>query len=221
MMNSYLYSVLGKTHVNSYTVNLSITLPFHFNKQFNAPAKIDTGCAYTNFSYKALENKGVALNKLDKDELIELENKAKQYKKQAIDADLATKTSFGVNDSIEYINLQKELYRNKNYLDCTAISFIHPIKSIYLGGYEVPVEEIKISYDRPKSILIGMDILKNFDIHTGISKVNGENVLIGCLRDNITPEYLTTLEEHFGYTLKERVIAELVRDGFLIPKHKI
>lgn len=207
MSDNYLYSVLDTFKENCYIVDLSIVLPLHFDKLLKVQAKIDTGCMKTCISFKQF--------------LSRKNQKDTSFKLKAISANLPASISFGVNDSLEYIETQKVLYHNRDYMNCTAISFIHPIKSIYLGEYEVPVDGIKISYDRPRSILIGMDILRNFDMHTGVSKVNGENVLIGCLRDNITPEYLTALEEHFGYTLKERIIAELVRDGFLIPKHKI
>ncbi|MDE5825345.1 MAG: hypothetical protein K2H91_11785 [Lachnospiraceae bacterium] len=57
------------------------------------------------------------------------------------------------------------------------------------------------------NILIGMDILQHFDFHCGVSLVNdmdndivkGDYLFVGCLKDDITDEYLNTLKRYFTH----------------------
>lgn len=200
-MNNFLISYLKN---NSFIIKIFI--PCIDGLPLMTKAKLDTGCNVSCIPFQP------AFNKTYEESL--------KYKKSAIDNNLPYLLSYGISDTSEQRKYDKKLVNEGKLLECKALKFKHSNVSMLLNGYQF-THDIHINYDRTGNLLIGMDILKNFDIHTGISKVNGENVLIGCLRDNITPEYLTALEEHFGYALKERVIAELVRDGFLIPKHKI
>ena len=48
-------------------------------------------------------------------------------------------------------------------------------------------------------ILIGMDILKDFDFRCGESEWNGEHLFLGCLKENINSDYLNELHKYFGY----------------------
>ena len=43
-----------------------------------------------------------------------------------------------------------------------------------------------------------MDILKNWDIHIGKSKITEECMFIACPYDMLNDEYFRTLNEHFG-----------------------
>ena len=43
-------------------------------------------------------------------------------------------------------------------------------------------------------ILIGMDILKDFDFRCGESEWNGEHLFLGCLKENINSDYLNELQ---------------------------
>ena len=51
----------------------------------------------------------------------------------------------------------------------------------------------------------GMDILQSWDIHMGISKMNGKNLFPACPKDNICKEYKDALSKHFGMKLFEAV----------------
>lgn len=210
-MSNYIYCVLGKMQPNCYIVTLKVTLPLHSNTTFVAPAKIDTGCASTAFSYKALVSSGVSMNKLPDSIRTVIETEARNCKVQAINAGLIAKSSGGVNDSVEFTKQQNDLFRNKRYLDCTTASFIHNLDDgLILSGYHVPVESVKINYDRPRSILIGMDILKDFDRHEGISKVTGEPIMLACHKDNINPDYLEALRLHLGYIPEECLYSKVL-----------
>lgn len=67
-----------------------------------------------------------------------------------------------------------------------------------LNGYNI-IHDIGVNYDRTSNILIGMDILKDFDFHCGESKVNGKYLFLGCLKEEINALYLDELYRHFGY----------------------
>ncbi len=53
-----------------------------------------------------------------------------------------------------------------------------------------------INYDRASNILIGMDILKEWDIHIGTIDT-GETIFLGCPKGQINDEYLQELEKTF------------------------
>lgn len=183
MMNNYLLSELGKVKPLCFFTSLNIFLPIH-NKSVFTGVKLDTGCAKTCISYKKI---------LFDNEDIE------SCKDMAISSRLKSEVSFGVNDSSIYKKEQLGLYRSNKYKECTAISFYHNLNGITLGDYFIPVESIKISYDRPSSMLIGMDILEKLDFHCGYSKVLNNYIFIGVLRtQEDKSDYYRALEEHFG-----------------------
>lgn len=57
---------------------------------------------------------------------------------------------------------------------------------------------IKITLNKRNEILIGMDILKNWDIHIGQSQITGECMMLACPYDILNDEYFKALNEHFG-----------------------
>lgn len=56
---------------------------------------------------------------------------------------------------------------------------------------------LSVSYDTSRVALVGMSILKDWDIHIGKNK-QGETVLLACPISSINPEYLEALENEFG-----------------------
>lgn len=83
-------------------------------------------------------------------------------------------------------------------MDCPAMKFEHGISDFTIGGVPVSCGSICLNYDRKGNILIGMDILKGWDIHMGISKVTGKNLFLACPSGNICRDYLDALKLHFG-----------------------
>jgi hypothetical protein len=149
-------------------VSVSLALPIHNTGELNIVSKIDTGCPFTSFSYRRL---------------VDLADDIMDAKQLAISNGLKGEISWGVNDSNEYKDEQVSLYRSKDYLNCKAISFHHNIEGIELEGYNIPIKSVKINYDRPRSVLIGMDILQLMEFYCNRSKIIDEYVFIGCLRD--------------------------------------
>ncbi|MDE7311647.1 MAG: hypothetical protein K2N87_08555 [Eubacterium sp.] len=146
--------------------------------------KLDTGCAFSTIPFRVLYNVS--------------HNTALQYKQAAIDSHLKYQRSYGVSDTEMTRQKDKELLKNNKLLECTSLKFMHKDIPLVLNGYAL-VHDIAVNYDRTSNILIGMDILQDFDFHCGKSIDNGEYLFLGCLRNDISQDYLDELYKHFGY----------------------
>lgn len=78
------------------------------------------------------------------------------------------------------------------------------INNICLGN-----KYLNVSYDTNQVALIGMSILKDWDIHIGKNK-NNETVFIGCPYNQLNQEYYLALENEFG--IKENINAAIVNN---------
>ena len=103
-----------------------------------------------------------------------------------------------MNDSKNKRDEDKKKFKNKLYMDLNSVTFQHSIEKIVIDGYAIGDCGIRISYDRTGNILLGMDILKMFDIHIGTDK-DGETVLIACLKDDLSDEYIKELDSLVNY----------------------
>lgn len=77
-----------------------------------------------------------------------------------------------------------------------AIKFKHKVSDFIVAGLDIGDCSIFINYDRKAHFLIGMDILKTWDIHIGRAK-SGETILLACPYNQLNDEYLSELEETF------------------------
>lgn len=77
------------------------------------------------------------------------------------------------------------------------MKFMHKISDFTIGGVKISSDKICLNYDRKGNILIGMDILKEWDIHIGVSKETGKSLFLACPVKNKSEEYLDTLKRHF------------------------
>ena len=150
MMNSYLLSVLKD---NCFYMQSEVCL---HGKTINGNFKLDTGCGYSTISYRVLCNVS--------------HNTALKYKKQAITSGLRYQRSYGVSDTEMIKEKDKQLIVEGRLVECTALKFTHENVRMSLNGYEL-THDIAVNYDRTSNILIGMDILKDFDFHCGVSKM--------------------------------------------------
>lgn len=144
--------------------------------------KIDTGCGHSSFPVSRFGF-----------------SKIKAYDMKSKDSnnpDIKKHISFGVNDSVLKRKEDKHKFKKGLYMDLSSITFSHKLEDMSIAGYSINCTDVRISYDRTGNVLIGMDILKNFDIHIGTT-VSGDTVLLACLKDNITKEYSDELEKLF------------------------
>ena len=76
------------------------------------------------------------------------------------------------------------------------MSFVHNVKNIRINDVPMGDFQLRLNYHRTGNILIGMDILKTWDIHIGKIK-SGETILLACPYNQINDEYLLELERTF------------------------
>jgi len=146
--------------------------------------KIDTGCPYTSIPIQKL---GIS------------NAKAQQMKqKDCANKKIKKEISFGVNDTKEKRDLDKESFRNGRYTDLKSVTFQHGELKIDFEGVLLRKDSVKVSYDRTGNILIGMDILSQMDIHIGKSRLLGKTVFIACPYDSMNTAYIQSLNEHFN-----------------------
>lgn len=179
MMNNYIFAELDEKK-NSFFVKASIML---FGTKKVEDIEIDTGCSYSNIAFKKFFQA--------------TDEEALNYKKNAIISHTPYVISFGASDTNDIIKEQRELIKAKKFLNCKSVSYVYQV-TLNLSGYIIN-HDIRVNYDRDGNSLLGMDILKDFDFHIGVSRVTGKSTFIGCLKDRINSEYLDALYQHFGY----------------------
>ena len=178
------YILLKMSHKNEIRANVDITissLGLVGLKDINV--KIDTGCPYTSIPIKKL---GISAKT------------ALKWKQRDINDDSIQKQiSYGVNDTDEQKEQYKAMLRQGEYEKLPAVTFVQRGLIMDFNGIEIESPTVKVSYDRTGNILIGMDILKNWDIHIGTIE-NGETYLLACPKDQLNDEYFIELNRLFG-----------------------
>ena len=166
-----------RADVNMTIKSLDITKIGHIN------VKIDTGCPYTSIPIRKL---GIS-------------NEKAWLMKQSDCADpsIRKEISFGVNDSKEKREADKEKFKTGKYMELQSVTFEHKDLEIDFEGICLKKDSVKISYDRSGNILIGMDLLSQMDIHIGKSKILGKTIFLACPYVSMNAYHLHTLNEHF------------------------
>lgn len=144
--------------------------------------KIDTGCSLTVIPIARFIGEGPA----------------RRLKSIDVEKGVPYVCSYGVSDTVEIKNRDKQLIESGRLLECTALKFRHTSNPLILNGYDLGEQDVYINYDRTGNILIGTDILQQLDIHIGADRWTGRLVMLGCLRSAITEEYLDRLYDAFG-----------------------
>lgn len=80
---------------------------------------------------------------------------------------------------------------------------------ISIEGFNVGKKKLNISSIEPS--IIGMDILEGWDVTMSRNK-KGKQILIGCPRDNVNPDYFIELNNEFGMdtTINESIVNEKI-----------
>lgn len=82
-------------------------------------------------------------------------------------------------------------------MECPALKFKHSVSNFEIAGVKISNDYIFVNYNRKGNILIGMDILKDWDIHIGISKIYKKTIFLACPYNSLNEDYYKALEEHF------------------------
>lgn len=194
-MSNYIKIVMQPTvnHVGgSFTALASfkldnINIPFH-----NIPVKIDTGCSVSVIPLAKFRIPQFMLNKMKYNDI-----------KSGIDY----LESYGVETG-GIRHKSPETYKEK--MECTALKFKHAVSDFEIDGVPISHEYMYVNYDRKSNILIGMDILKNWDIHIGTAGI-GKTIFLACPKDQMNDDYLQELQNIFSIT--SQIDALILRQG--------
>ena len=167
-----------RADVNMAIKSLDITKIDHIN------VKIDTGCPYTSIPVRKL---GISNEKASLMKQIDCLNPL-----------IRKEISFGVNDSKEKRESDKEKFRTGKYMELQSVTFQHKDLEIEFDGICLKKDFVKISYYRSGNILIGMDLLSQMDIHIGKSRILGKTIFLACPYASLNSDYFQTLNEHFN-----------------------
>lgn len=152
----------------------NIEMPF-----IDITVKIDTGCSISTIPVRKLNVSKSIRSTL---KLNDIRDNIKYY------------LSYGIETGGEKHKVP-ELLEEK--MQCPAMKFEHNIVDFSIGGVDISNTTICLNYDRNSNILIGMDILKLWDIHIGTIHT-GETIFLACPKEQINHEYLLELENTFG-----------------------
>lgn len=190
MMNKFIEIKMAPTPLKiggSYQTRARFTLDNFLSPFQDVEVKIDTGCSISTIPLKRLKVSDTLCKTLKQ---IDISNHIPYY------------LSYGVESGgLRHVKPITE----EEKMGCPAMKFEHGISDLTIAGVRIPCDKICLNYDRKGNILIGMDILQNWDIHMGISKMNGKNLFLACPKDNICKEYRDALFKHFGMELFETV----------------
>lgn len=153
----------------------NIAVPFN-----NIVVKIDTGCSIST----------IPVRKLKVSEAMRM-----SLKKNDIKNGTAYYLSYGVETGGEK---HEEPVTFEEKMLCPAMKFEHILSDFRIAGAKINASKICLNYNRNGNILIGMDILKEWDIHIG-TNVLGETFMLACPMDNLNDEYYNALREYFSY----------------------
>ncbi len=134
----------------------------------NIMVKIDTGCSVST----------IPLGK--QPEEIRITNK-----KNDIINQVDCLKSYGVESGGEE---HPESITLKEKIEDKAYKFKHKISDFVIDGVQINAASIYLNYDRKGNILIGMDIMRNWDIHIGTDEI-GETIFLACPKDQLNDGY--------------------------------
>lgn len=165
----------GSFHTKASFCLDNIKVPF-----YDIEVKIDTGCSISTIPLKRLKVSDTL---------------CKVLKRMDIVGDAPYFLSYGVESG----GVRHEIpVTDDEKMECQAMKFEHGISDFTIGGVKIASDRICLNYDRKGNILIGMDILKDWDIHIGVSKVTGKSLFLACPTGSKCREYMDALEMHFG-----------------------
>lgn len=161
---------------NEFITNVTLTL---FGKTITCSVKIDTGCDRTIIP--------IYLFGVSKEQRVQMYNdELKSFKKKYL-ANCYSDMGNNILDKEEYA------FINTN--------FEYENVDIVLNNILLKNQSVLINYGIEKRILIGVDLLKQLDIH--ISTFNENTILVACPKNNINQEYINKLNEIISYNYRK------------------
>lgn len=152
----------------------NIAVPFS-----NIVVKIDTGCSIST----------IPVRKLKVSDSMRI-----RLKENDINNGITYYLSYGVETGGEKHEVPITF---EEKMVCPAIKFEHTLSDFSIAGVNISTSKICLNYNRNGNILIGMDILKDWDIHMGTT-ASGETLMLACPKDKINAEYYDALKKYFN-----------------------
>lgn len=176
MTNNYIKSIMNNK--NEFRVESEFVL---FNTKIKTNMlKIDTGCGLTTFPLRKVGT--FTLEEINEFKLSDIENSVPYI------------LSYGVETGGRKHDIPQS---TQDKMNCSAMGFLKEIHNFSICGVNIKDRKVRVNYDRTGNLLLGMDILKDWDIHIGTIDT-GETIFLGCPKDQINDEYLQELENTFG-----------------------
>lgn len=153
---------------------------------------IDTGCMYSNIPLRSLCYTAKECEEFKRKDI-------ESYRKGLIKAS----TSHGVETGNDRGKRVSEM-SDEEIMQSTAVGFKHLLQNVRLGTMMFNNLPVKLNYDRTSSMLLGMNVLRNFEIFTGDSLINdydhdiekGDHILVA------SPKYVDDKEELYSEIYK-------------------
>ena len=180
---------------NRFSVILSGDLDMQNSSVINQVAILDTGCTSSSLPYYRIVPDSAYAN----------------FKKQL---DIKKNRDFEISYGVETGGFEHSTPKTfDEKMKCTALKFKHSMLDFSLNNYNIGTQDVYVNYNRRGNILIGMDILKQFDFYIGLSHIKNNIVFIGVLREQEDKSgYYTALKEHFDLAERQSFFADLFRN---------
>lgn len=154
---------------------------------------IDTGCSYSLISYNEI--------------YIFTSNQEQENIKRIALRKYMCSLGYGIETSmLNKINLNTMTLDDK--VKCRNVRTLEPFSNIRIGGVYIGNKTLNFSYDLDCPSLIGMEILKDWDIHISKSLRTGRTILMACPLDRVSQSYIQALIDEFG--IGQQVIDKLL-----------
>ena len=182
----YIRSVMKN---NRFTVSLK--LRFEGTEESEIDAILDTGCQHSHLSIDTI------FIFLSDNDLKEEKAKYMKIRNKGI--------GIGVESSNQKVNT------DINDVNNPRIVVLQKMYDVKVNDISIGNKYMNVSYDTSEVALIGMSLLKDWDIHIGKNK-KGETVFLGCPYNMLNQEYYLALENEFG--IQQNIDAAIINNNF-------
>lgn len=178
-----------KSIMNNNKFLISMKLSFEGKEESEFRAILDTGCQHSHIS---IDNIFIYLSDND------IRADKQKYMQQR---------PVYIGRGVESQN--KDISQDLKDVKNPRIMIHHKMYDVKINDIPLGNKYLGVSYDTSGVALIGMEILKDWDIHIGKNKQR-QTVLLGCPYNQLNQDYYRALENEFG--IKENINAAIVNN---------
>lgn len=153
-------------------------------------AVVDTGCNHSHFSANLLYGIKMGNSEEEREQAIEVLH---QYKRKVLSAGAAVSIGRGVES--QGLEMKKPLLLEEQ-VAFKNLKIQEQVKNVKVDGHVLGDYEISVSYDTFDVALIGMDFIKEWDLHIGMNKAD-DIILLACHNQRLNNTYYQELNKCF------------------------